>query len=124
MNHKDEYLKRAGEEEHNVELFLFGWVDDAGNGGDYGLNVGPASKTFTTLISTTYMFQPEPKFTLQCRAFQMSARQFEFLQDHDLDTQDFLATLGPLPDVAFELDLRDHPDAASALLKMEQVLGD
>ncbi len=115
MNHKDEFQKRAGEDADQVELFLFGWIDAEGNGGDYGLNDGPMEKTLTTLISTTYMFQPEPKFTLQGRSFQMTQEQFEYLQDHDLDTQEFLSTLGPLPEVSFELDLSQYKDAAVAL---------
>jgi hypothetical protein len=123
MNHKDEFEKRAGTTGESIELFLFGWVDGEGNGGDYGLNNGPAINTLTTLINTTYMFQPEPKFTLQGRKFLMTPAQFEYLQDHDLDTQDFLSSIGPLPDVEFELDLSQYSDAASALAACNELGG-
>jgi hypothetical protein len=122
MDHLTEFTRRGGTE--TLELYLFGWVDGQGNGGDYGLNVGPAKKTFTTLITTTFMFQPEPEFTLQCRPFVMSAAQFEYLQDHDLDTQGFLSTLGPLPEVVYELDLSQYTDGQAALLAMEVLVQD
>lgn len=122
MDHLTEFTRRGAAE--MLELYLFGWVDGQGNGGDYGLNVGPVKKTFTTLISTTYMFQPEPEFTLQCRPFVMSAAQFDYLQDHDLDTQDFLSMLGSLPEAVYELDLSKYKDAQSALEAMEVLVQD
>ncbi|NVJ90402.1 MAG: hypothetical protein HWE34_02030 [Methylocystaceae bacterium] len=122
MDHLTEFTRRGGSE--TLVLYLFGWVDGQGNGGDYGLNVGPVKKTFTTLITTTYMFQPEPEFTLQCRSFVMSAAQFDYLQDHDLDTQDFLSTLGPLPAIVYELDLSSYRDAQAALEAMEVLVQD
>ncbi len=122
MDHLTEFTRRGGTE--TLALYLFGWVDAKGNGGDYGLNVGPAERTFTTLITTTYMFQPEPEFTLHCRPFVMSAAQFEYLQDHDLDTQDFLSTLGPLPEIVYELDLSRYKDAQTALEAMKILLQD
>ena len=104
-----------------LDLFHFDWIDDQGGSGDYGLNVGPAEKTFQTLISTTYMFQPNPAFKLRCRAFQFSNVQFEYLQDHDLDTLAFFEQLGPLPDVVYEIDLSLYKDAQSALEAMQEI---
>jgi len=124
MDHKTEFEKRKGALETHFDLYLFGWTDEQGNGGDYGLNYGPAEKTFTTLINTTYMFQPEPKFKLECRKYRMSLEQFEYLQDHDLDTQDFLSTLGPLPKPESVLNLANYSDAASALTGLQDVLTD
>jgi len=115
MSHIEEFEKRAEDDSAPQTLYLFGWVDKAGNGGDYGLNQPPALKTFQMLISTTYMFQPEPQFTLRCRPFTMTQAQFDYLQDHDLDTESFLSQLGPLPDVSFELDLSLYKDAQSAI---------
>lgn len=115
-----EYQNRADQGGAPLKLFLFGWTDNQGNVGDYGLNLGPASKTFRTLISTTYMFQPEPAFKLQCRAFEMSPAQFEFLQDHDLDQEEFLLQLGPLPEICYELDLALFKSAQEALAELEK----
>jgi hypothetical protein len=121
MDHKIEFESRAGGEAVQVDLFLFGWVDGDGNSGDYGLIDGAPLKTFSTLINTTYMFQPEPTFTLQCRPFHMSVAQFDYLQDHDLDTQEFLSSISTLPEVLYALDLKKHSDAASALLAIENI---
>ncbi|WP_419799253.1 MAG: hypothetical protein ACNI26_06205 [Terasakiella sp.] len=115
MTHIDKFNDLLSQEDENVDLYLFGWFDNTGNTGDYGLNVPPAHKTFQTLVTTTYMFQSEPSFTLCCRPFKMSQAQFDYLQEHDLDTQEFLATLGPLPDITFALDLSQHKDVNSAL---------
>lgn len=122
MDHKAEFEKRANTSDALVDVFLFGWVDGEGNSGDYGLIDGAPSKTFSTLINTTYMFQPEPKFTLQSRPFEMSQEQFVYLQDNDLDTEEFLSTIGTLPSVAYSLDLLKHSDANSALSAMTTVL--
>ncbi|SCA55802.1 hypothetical protein MTBPR1_120108 [Candidatus Terasakiella magnetica] len=119
MDHIAQFNQRASQDAALLDLYLFGWFDAKGDGGDYGLNIGPVQNTFQTLISTTYMFQPEPQFTLQCRAFQMTKAQFDYLQDHDLDTEDFLSQLGPLPEVAYSLDLSNFKDAASALEAMQ-----
>ncbi|MDV7341510.1 hypothetical protein RYZ26_18010 [Terasakiella sp. A23] len=122
MDHKAKFESLADEGGALLSLFLFGWVDNKGNGGDYGLNVGPAENTFTTLINTTYMFQPFPNFILQCRPFEMNKAQFDYLQDNDLDTEEFLMTLGDLPDVAYQIDLSKHKDAACALSMLKQLL--
>lgn len=122
MSHKDEFDQRADAGKQALEFFLFGWRDGEGNGGDYGLNHGPIEKTLTTLINTTYMFQPEPKFILQGRRFFMSAEQFNYLQDHDLDTEDFLSSLGPLPEVVCELDLSQYKNAAEALGALDVIV--
>ncbi|WP_417840720.1 hypothetical protein [Terasakiella sp.] len=115
MTHIDKFNDLANPNGEIVDLYLFGWFDDKGTTGDYGLNVAPAHKTFQTLITTTYMFQSEPAFTLCCRPFKMSQAQFEYLQEHDLDTQDFLSNLGPLPDIVFSVNLSQHKDVNSAL---------
>lgn len=122
MDHITRYQELATSADTKLELFLFGWVDAHGDGDDYGLNTGPVEKTFNTLISTTYMFQPEPTFTLQCRPYEMTPAQFEYVQEHDLDTQAFLEKLGPLPDVIYELDLSVYKDAASALAAVQDLL--
>jgi len=121
MDHKVEFEKRAQASDKMLDMFLFGWIDGEGNSGDYGLIDGLLNKTFETLINTTYAFQPEPKFTLQCRLFKMNMDQFTYLQDHDLDTEDFLSTIGALPDVAYSLDLANHKDAASALEQLAEL---
>ncbi len=122
MDHKAKFESLTSADEPVLSLYLFGWSDGKGDGGDYGLNVGPPETTFTTLINTTYMFQPSPNFTLQCRPFKMTKAQFDYLQDHDLDTEDFLKTLGDLPAVAYQLDLSKHKDAASALSMLKEML--
>lgn len=122
MDHIARYQELAVGTDEKLELFLFGWVDDLGNGDDYGLNTGPCEKTFKMLITTTYMFQPEPVFTLQCRPYEMTPAQFAYVQEHDLDTQAFLEKLGPLPEVLYQLELSKHKDAASALAAMENLL--
>ncbi|WP_135076416.1 hypothetical protein [Terasakiella sp. SH-1] len=123
MDHLAEFKALFCETDEQLELFLFGWTGPDGKGGDYGLNVGPAQKTFQTLITTTYMFQPEPAFTLQCRAMHMTQAQFEYLQNHDLDTEAFLSQLGQLPPATYTLDLSQHKDAATALAAMETLIG-
>jgi len=122
MDHKAKFQSLAETDTAVVKLHLFGWTDKSGNGGDYGLNVGAVENTFTTLINTTYMFQPEPAFVLHCRPFEMSAAQFDYLQDHDLDTQEFLSSLGDLPAVSHELDLSLYKDATSALAGLKAIL--
>ncbi len=121
MTHIDKFNDLSQKGGAIVDLYLFGWFDKAGNTGDYGLNVAPAQKTFQTLITTTYMFQSEPTFTLCCRPFKMSQEQFEYLQEHDLDTQDFLSNLGTLPDIAFSVDLSQHNDVNSALATIKDL---
>jgi len=115
MTHIDKFNDLSQKDDNVVDLYLFGWFDKTGNTGDYGLNVAPAHKTFKTLITTTYMFQSKPAFTLYCRPFKMSQAQFEYLQEHDLDTQDFLSRLGSLPEISFALNLSEHKDVNSAL---------
>ncbi|WP_417790442.1 hypothetical protein [Terasakiella pusilla] len=122
MDHIAQYHKRATPAEEKLELFLFGWRDAQGGGDDYGLNTGPCEKTFNTLISTTYMFQPNPAFTLLCRPYEMTSAQFEYVQEHDLDTQAFLEKLGPLPEIRYALDLSQYKDAPSALAALEDLL--
>jgi|GEM_PF-1915025 len=122
MDHKAEFEKCANTSDALVDVYLFGWVDGEGNSGDYGLIDGASSKTFSTLINTTYMFQPEPKFTLQSRPFKMSTKQFVYLQDNDLDTEEFLSSLGALPEVAYSLNLSKYSDASSALVAMATML--
>ncbi len=114
-DHLNEFRKRANLEKEQQSLFLFGWRDEQGQGGDYGLNVGPAQKTFQTLIQTTYMFQDRPSFRIYCRPFEMTQEQFEYLQEYDLDTEAFLVQLGPLPEVCCEVDLSQYASAFSAL---------
>lgn len=122
MDHIARYQDLANDGAQKLQLFLFGWVDGKGDGGDYGLNTGPCEKTFQTLISTTYMFQPNPTFTLQCRPYEMTPAQFDYVQAHDLDTQAFLEKLGPLAPVKYELDLSRFKDAASALAALDGLL--
>lgn len=122
MDHISQYKSLGSNGQEMLELYLFGWVDAQGDGGDYGLNTGPCEKTFTTLISTTYMFQPEPAFILQCRPYEMTLAQFEYVQEHDLDTQDFLEQLGPLPQVKYQLDLSEYKEASAALAALDDLL--
>lgn len=122
MDHKAKFQSLADTDAATLKLHLFGWTDESGNGGDYGLNVGAVENTFTTLINTTYMFQPEPAFVLHCRPFEMKAAQFDYLQDHDLDTEVFLSSLGDLPAISHELDLSLYKDATSALAGLKAIL--
>lgn len=122
MDHKAKFESLSKEASARVKLHLFGWSDQAGNAGDYGLNVGPVETTFTMLINTTYMFQPDPAFVLHCRPFDLTQAQFEYVQDHDLDTEEFLSGLGPLPAISHELDLAKYKDSASALEGLKAIL--
>jgi hypothetical protein len=114
-DHWDEFQKRGTSKGEPLSLFLFAWRDAKGQSGEYGLNVGPAHKTFQTLIQTTYMFQDKPSFQLYCRPFEMTAEQFEYLQEHDLDTEEFLKGMGPLPEICTEIDLSLYASASEAL---------
>jgi hypothetical protein len=121
MTHIDEFHKHADSNSVKIDLYWFGWFDKTQNRGNYGLNVAPAHKTLQTLITTTYMFQSAPQFTIYCRPFKMTQTQFDYLQDHDLDTEEFLACLGPLPDIVFSLDLSQYNDVAHALKEIENL---
>lgn len=117
------FMQLGANGEPKQEFFLFAWRDGKGGCGDYGLNEPPVSQTMRQLIQTTYVFQDAPAFTLYCRPVQLTQAQFEYLLDHDLDTEAFFEQQGLLSPSCYEIDLAQYKDGAAALDAMEKICG-